>query len=215
MHSSTRHAALRAAAKVTLSALVSCGGATEDVATGHDAIARDAEHHADAAPKVVRDTAADTGANAADAGHSRASAGDAELAALFDAADGRRRDARAASPCTAETFDVDGTVSTATFECCTSYLEADLVDGGEGLLELRSAPAVKECCASVVAFVDHGGYRALEEAGITAERAVESCCGVLATEAGPPMGPACTPWGPPVPPAMPVAALSPSSLEVA
>jgi hypothetical protein len=190
MHASTRGAALRAAVKVTLSAsALSCGGVVGDGIP-------DAEALTDARADVHTLTHA----------QSSAASSFAEAGARADAA------TVMAGPCSGETSDVDGSVSGHAFACCTAFLEKGLFDAGEGALALdASAPESRECCATIVAFVDHGGFPALAEAGAPAESVLESCCGALSAPDGPPRGAACTPWGPPVPPAMPVA----FALEVA
>jgi hypothetical protein len=172
MHASTRSAALRAAAKVTLSAsILGCGGATATEDAGP------LTHAGDAASHVVV----------------------------------QQVEAASAGPCPGVTTNPDASVSQSTFECCMTALSAELYDGGSwrGSLD-ASTPTAKDCCASVIGFVDHGGWQQLTDVdsstvAASREGIAESCCAAVATEAGVPVGPACTPWGPPVPPSMEVA----------
>jgi hypothetical protein len=180
MHPSTRHVALRAAAKVTLSAaILGCGGATE-------AVTVDASD-GDATP--VRVTTHQDAAAARDA-----------LAALDAQATPDAPDAPALA-CPGAVADPTATVAASTFACCTSFLEGSLLTADSGVLAVDpSLPTTLPCCAAAVAYVD-GAPSAF---GSVAGPVLASCCHELATvDAGPPVGPACTPWGPPVPPAMP------------
>jgi hypothetical protein len=104
-----------------------------------------------------------------------------------------RKDA-SPGPCPGATSDAHGSVSADTFACCIAYLKTELVDADGSRLDAASA-ASKECCTSVVAFVDgDGGVSSFE----SAEPFLNSCCEALER----PTGAACTPWGPPMPPAM-------------
>jgi hypothetical protein len=119
----------------------------------------------------------------------RTIAGDA-AAAQADASP--RVDARAAvdlGPCPG--LVADAAVSNDSFGCCLTFLE----DGADaGVATTRGGEA---CCGAVVSYVDHatvpGAYGA-------AEPVLSACCSSLHPL---PVGEACTPWGPPVPPAMP------------
>jgi len=178
MLASTRLTALRAAAKVTLSAsILGCGGATATEDGGLLPASQEGGARApfDAAIAVTRGM---------DAG------------------------SRMVGPCPGATESPDGAVSEGTFACCIGYLTAETHDAGGAFPALDgSTPAAHECCATVVAFVDHGGFSVFSDVDAAAyptrEGALQSCCEALSSpDGGPPIGAACTPWGPPVPPAM-------------
>jgi len=192
MNASTRAHALRAAAKAALSvSLVGCGGAT--VADTRDNSGTEHAAHDGGQTVATRD-----------GGHTVTapdSARDAD-AALRSIAEAGRDGAASETPCTGLPASVDASVSTATFACCLDYLAAGR-DASAGLLAFdASSPANEPCCTAIIAYVDDtaGAYAA-------AEPFIPACC----EQTNPvPIGRACTPWGPPVPPAMP-----PSLLEVA
>jgi hypothetical protein len=82
------------------------------------------------------------------------------------------------------------------FACCLGVVEA--ITGDAGFIvadagEVTGDPSVDNCCKAIIAHVDNDtpDYSA-------AEQALPTCCNALAS----PMGPACTPWGPPMPPEM-------------
>jgi hypothetical protein len=94
--------------------------------------------------------------------------------------------------------DVDaGGVGSQAFECCLGVEQALLGDASAFEVDagaVTSDPSASNCCNAIVAHVDEvtADYSA-------AGQALSLCCSALQY----PMGPACTPWGPPTPPAMP------------
>ena len=192
MNASTRRFALRAAAKVALSAsFAACGGmvgepGTEnpEPATTHGTIdaATTAEDGAGRSP--------DTGSARKDA---RAQAGDAvaEAEVTFPEA--------GTVGCTGANQNVNAASSSAVFSCCASYLPTQLSDAAFGFNP--SSVAVRACCGTVVGHLDQGSDSSTFEANYARVSSVlEACCEDLSPV---PEGRACTPWGPPVPPEMP------------
>ncbi len=111
---------------------------------------------------------------------------------------------------------LDASVSEGTFECCLRALEPAL-GGDASVAEIDAAdvdPAVRSCCEAVVVRLDQD-YQTpptydpvsplardnaiLADAGESPVR--WKCCALLSF----PGGPTCTPWGPPMPPEMPIA----------
>jgi hypothetical protein len=158
MHLTTRAKALRAAAKVTLSAsLFACGGATAQGDAG--------------------------------TGMSHPEGDDDARVATDDAPSGARESGSAALSCT-----VTDPVSQDTFSCCTGLLGGELGDGGFAFSDAVAASAsTHECCSAVISYVN-ANDQAFEEG----YRVARPCCDVVPDSGGA----ACTPWGPPVPPAM-------------
>ena len=209
MQASTRLLALRAAAKVALSAsILGCGGAT--IADEHASPkARSPELEAGALPDALADALADAPASTIHhSAQAEASTGRDVLASVDARADvSMQADAVANAVCPGATEDPNATVSEGTFACCATYLDGQ-TSGGFPQLD-ASAPPSKACCAAVIAYVDHvdGGNEA-----VTSMPLFYWCrCNVLAP------GPQsfCTPWGPPVPPAMIALADAPSHWGVA
>jgi hypothetical protein len=175
MDISTRKKALRHAAKVAFGSLMMGCGGTEGV-NGPDA---------QGDTMVAKDAPAGQDARAQDAqdeGPTDAMmVGDGSLA------------------CTGEAVSVDsGDVTEQTFQCCLGVIEQDLGDSAFPEADASTVtgdPSVDNCCSVVIARVDDntGDYSA-------ADAVLPSCCNAL----GYPQGPACTPWGPPMPPAMEV-----------
>ena len=110
--------------------------------------------------------------------------------------------ADAALACTGPTEVDAGNVSEETFQCCIGVVSSDVgdaspweSDGGE----IASDPSAANCCSAIVARVDDepdGGNVSGDY--LAASNLLPWCCRAL----GYPMGPACTPWGPPMPPPM-------------
>src|SRR5260370_27398882 len=108
---------------------------------------------------------------------------------------------------------LDARVSDETFECCVSLLAPELLLDAQPRVFTDAAahdPNVLDCCAVAIYRVDRGygdpdaGARdrgRLADAGLTSFNSLRGCCAALAY----PLveGPTCTPWGPPMPPAMP------------
>ncbi len=105
--------------------------------------------------------------------------------------------------------DAAAAIGEPTFDCCVERLEAvPPNDGGFAFPEASvSDPEVQACCATVIARLD---YELRQTMGDPDAAAIEqqdeqkaapvrwACCQVTPNE-----GPTCTPWGPPMPPAMP------------
>jgi hypothetical protein len=100
-------------------------------------------------------------------------------------------------------------IGESTFACCVSLLEA--VPPNDGGFEFPDAaignPEVQACCATVIARLDYDMRQTIAQPDAsTTEQQDEqtaapvrwACCQVTPSE-----GPTCTPWGPPMPPAMP------------
>lgn len=177
MNVSVRRKALRHAAKVAFGSLVmGCGGTISagDDTTTPDARANDAKQGLDVG--VVAD------------------------AAVADAvvADAVVPPSDASLMCTGPT-DVDAaTVDHQTFECCIALVENDVGDASPwGSDAGLTDPNAIDCCQAIISYVDHPG----DDAGSWPTNYNEAsptfawCCAPL----GEPQGPACTPWGPPMP----------------
>lgn len=186
MNHSVFRAALRASAKVALGAAVAgCGGVVGSAA----------EH---AAPEGSTPDAA----AAADATWVDVGAPD-EAAAC---------DPPMPSSVLPEGLHVDAAagISEPTFGCCVSLLKA--VPPNDGGFQFPDAavddPQVRDCCATVIARLDYEYGQTIEQPDAsmatlrqdeqTAASVRWACCQVTPAE-----GPTCTPWGPPMPPAMP------------
>jgi hypothetical protein len=113
----------------------------------------------------------------------------------------------AALACTGPT-DVDASdVGSETFACCIAEVKSATGDAspwtdpnGPDASTVQDNPAALNCCNVIVARIDNepdGGSVGNDYA--TAGDALNWCCIALKY----PMGTACTPWGPPAPPAMP------------
>lgn len=93
--------------------------------------------------------------------------------------------------------DVDaGDPGSTVFACCLPVVEALTGDAGFVVVdagEVTGDPSVDNCCKAIIAHVDNDtqDYSA-------ASQVLSTCCNAL----GYPVGPACTPWGPPTPPEM-------------
>ena len=99
------------------------------------------------------------------------------------------------------------------FDCCAAQLASLVSADGSVAFQLPDAavadPEVTACCAVLIARLDYdqgsaasdpdASVTALQRDGKLAAPARWACCSAL----GHPDGPTCTPWGPPVPPAMP------------
>lgn len=97
-------------------------------------------------------------------------------------------------------------ITESTFDCCVALLSAvPPNDGGFAFPEAAVAdPEVQACCATVIARLDYevrqgpDASAAAQKDERTATDVRWACCQVTPNE-----GPTCTPWGPPMPPAMP------------
>ena len=91
-----------------------------------------------------------------------------------------------------------GTVSNDSLACCTTLVGGKKTDAGEGWMTLPEGagkdPNVAGCCTAIIAHA----YNWQEDAGVTVPYdLVYSCCQATGSTAM-----ACTPWGPPAPPAI-------------
>jgi hypothetical protein len=121
----------------------------------------------------------------------------------------------AALACTGQTEVDAGDVSSETFACCIAEVKSATGDAspwgdpnGPDASPVTNNPAAENCCNVIVARIDNepdGG--SFSEDYNTAGDALNWCCIALKY----PMGTACTPWGPPMPPAM----MAEEMLEVA
>jgi hypothetical protein len=175
MRASTKSFALRAAAKAALSiSAFSCGGATVTSPT-EDA------GKTSAAMDLDSGTTSTTMREDAEAPPTMRDAGNTVVATD--------------DPCPGVPGG-DAAVSENGFACCKSYL-APAAGAAFGSLGVdASAPFAAACCSAVIRYVDvtDGAYTA-------AEALLPGCC---ESQNPIPIGRACTPWGPPVPPAMPM-----------
>jgi len=179
-------AALRASAKVALTATIaSCGGAIQASSSG------------DSSDAATREPVAEAGGETA----------------LADAPpDGQACEPPAAASLLPRAQHPGAVVPDGTFACCLDVLGPLLrTDAQIATLSDAAAgdPLVVDCCAAVVVRVDDdysdfdAGARdraELADAGLGPQWGpLEPCCAPL----GYPEGPTCTPWGPPMPPVMP------------
>lgn len=120
-----------------------------------------------------------------------------EDAAVDAAKDAPQPDAAPVLACTGP-VDVDASgVDQLTFQCCLGVEQALLGDASAFQVDagvVKGDPSASNCCNAIVAHVDQ----------VTADYAAAApslalCCRALGYFSGP----ACTPWGPPTPPAMP------------
>jgi hypothetical protein len=194
MDSIVFRAALRASAKVALTASLSaCGGAVQTTSTNE-----------------TPDAFADTSSGAVVG----------EAAAPSDA--GRTENVCAPPPVASllpEQSNPDAAVADETFACCVHVLAAssEQPDGYLPILTDAAAhdPTVLGCCAAVVVRLDSdfsgtGVDPLTRDRGEVAEAGLDQvydparCCEALGSQlALYPIGPTCSPWGPPMPPAMP------------
>jgi hypothetical protein len=183
-------AALRATARVAFTAaIVGCGGTTSEgnsdaakseAAMGKEGAATDAPSGRDA--EHVKDTAPP--------GDSGLMCNAPPPSSLFD------KDAAA------------DTVSESLFNCCIAGLEPLIGDSQTGASDAEAAdPNLLACCGVIVFAADKdrgldasaeatAELQSLQKLGFAAQ---DTCCELLKE----PLGPTCTPWGPPMPPAMP------------
>jgi hypothetical protein len=177
MKASTRAFALRAAAKAALSvSLAGCGGATLSPATDDSGAAPVTTHTPDSGPADAA-----RGTTPAEAG-ATPEAGEARVGT--------------SEPCSGIPAEGDAAVSKDTFTCCTSYLSPGADAAFATLGVDAAAPASRTCCSVVISYVDRD---TTGNAYAAAEQVIPACCNDLRPT---PIGRACTPWGPPVPPVM-------------
>ena len=106
----------------------------------------------------------------------------------------------AALACLGETG-FDASVTPTEFQCCIALIEQDMGDAGwttddaavypPGAKTVEADPSSMNCCRAIIADVDQNTADY-----VTASPTLATCC----SAAKGPMGPACTPWGPPMPP---------------
>jgi hypothetical protein len=95
--------------------------------------------------------------------------------------------------------DAAAPVASEELTCCTSFIASKRSDAGEGWMTLpadaKKDPDIVACCGAIVA----NGVSWGDDAGIATAPydVVQSCCQVTGFRSV-----ACTPWGPPAPPAM-------------
>lgn len=112
----------------------------------------------------------------------------------------------AALACTGKTeLDASG-VTDETFQCCVAEVIAATGDAspwdGPDASVVENNPAALNCCDVIIARIDNEpDGSTVGNDYVAAGNALNWCCMAL----GDPMGPACTPWGPPTPPSMEVA----------
>ncbi len=201
-------AALRASAKVAFTAAIfGCGGGTAlpgpagqeaphaDASSGHDGATPDHD--------ILADAMAQDSASPGDSTGSDGSAGDD---AGGDGGGGLLCMAPEPSTLFPEATHAGVNVTEATFTCCLDLLEPLVGEGGSELGDAGMLdPAARACCGAVVYRLDaeeaEAGFdspdRKLERAKL-GFMGQDACCRSLKE----PMGVTCTPWGPPVPPAM-------------
>jgi hypothetical protein len=195
MDSVVFRAALRASAKVALTASLSaCGGAVQTTTSSET-------------PDAFADTSSGTvlgeGAAPSDAGRAANACAPPPVASLLP-----------------EQNHPDAAVADETFGCCVRMVAASFEQPEGGFQPMLTDAAVHDptvlgCCAAVVVRLD-SDYSAtlaaqeqdraeLTDAGLgqgTYDPA--GCCEALSSQlALYPSGPTCSPWGPPMPPAMP------------
>lgn len=177
MNSYVRRLALRNAAKVAFGSLfLQCGGA---ISTGPT----DAEADGNAKPD-----------------------GKPVDAAVLDVSvpDG-------ALACTGATEVDAGDVTEETLTCCVDVVSNQVGDAslfgdpnGPDASLVTNDPAALNCCNAIIARIDDepdGGDLSQDYGTATANEVLQWCCQATGT----PIGSACTPWGPPTPPAMEIA----------
>jgi hypothetical protein len=176
MNDSVRRKALRHAAKVAFGSLIAgCGGGLQDAAP-------DAHPKNDVQVSDVQNLDAQN--DAADASD------DVIVDVVKPPWDG-------SLACTGPITDFDASVDEPTFQCCLGVVEQVTGDSGFTVVDagaISGDPSVANCCDAIIAHVDQmsSDYGA-------ASPTLPSCCNY----AQHPTGVACTPWGPPMPPAVP------------
>jgi hypothetical protein len=203
MDSAVFRAALRASAKVALTAtLSSCGGSiqthTDDtpdaIADASRAATLDVSTPVDAVPDdVILEASVDVATDdaVADAGECRPP----PMASLFP-----------------EQSHPGVTISDDVFDCCVTLLASELGTDGQApqLTDAQAHdPTFLGCCAATIYRLDNdyfdGGrqdFTTLAEAGLSIYSTLYvGCCENIPP--GNAVGPTCSPWGPPMPPAMP------------
>jgi hypothetical protein len=182
-------AALRASAKIAFGvAAVGCGGMVSSGAEPSQAPLDEAGRGADATDAVDASIAVD-------ASPLEAAACDPPPSSSL-LPEGPHADASAA-------------ITETMFECCVAQLETiDPGDGGAGFRDAAAGdPGIQACCAVVIARLDYEQTHLVgdpDASAATFQRDQQTsapvrweCCGATPSE-----GPTCTPWGPPMPPAM-------------
>jgi hypothetical protein len=177
----TRHAALSAAAKVALSmSALGCASTVIERAAGTGSTGQGG---------------ASSGATAGTTITGTASAGTTTTASSAAGAGGA---GGSSTVCDAPPSGADASVGSAVFDCCVAFLEPDAsLPGGSFDPSAANDPRVVDCCQAIVAHVDQN----YSDYSKVPYQELGACCTLLNN----PVGPACTPWGPPVPPAMPAA----------
>jgi hypothetical protein len=136
-----------------------------------------------------------TASTASDAGGATADAGD-ESSATDSSQTLPSSEASTDTP-VSTTCNLADPLSDATFACCIDHETAVfMADAG------ADDPATKACCTAIQTRIDdefRDGGAQFSADYQKATPVLYDCCRVI----GSPIGPACTPWGPPPPPAMP------------
>lgn len=83
--------------------------------------------------------------------------------------------------------------------CCEAEVAAAFPAGGGAGAD--PSPGVAACCGVAIDYYDHHGAEAAAAGHVLPWNVLSACCGALHPA---PIGPTCTPWGPPPPPAMPI-----------
>jgi hypothetical protein len=191
MNTLTRRLALRAAAKAALSVtFLGCGGAT--------------------LAEPIGDAGSDSSATFADA--SPAKHGDSSAVVRLDSGT-TATEASTALACEASALQADAAVPNDTFQCCTTLIGSSLGDSSIPVSlpgPSASDPDTLACCRAIISRIDHDPEPEFETDYESATREILPCCNALTPHE---FGRACTPWGPSVPPEMPL--LLPLLREVA
>jgi hypothetical protein len=182
MDRSTRRAALGVAAKVALTmssvSLLECASSV-----------------------AVEESTATTGATSSASGGGHGGAGGVVSASASVTGTGgvvSSSGAGGASNCGIVEGPDGGLIDPVMFACCIPFLAQYAPDGGGPFSASAAADLyVENCCLAIIGDVDHN-YQ--DNAKVPFQE-MNACCTLLSY----PVGLACTPWGPPVPPAMPSA----------
>jgi hypothetical protein len=176
MLSDAQMRALRATARLAfaLSGVAACGGTTTTPGNTPNDGATSTNDSATSEAAAGDDAAGDDASTAHDSASEASTRSDASLSC-----------------------DLSQPESNAAFECCIAH-EASVFAADAG----GADPTTMPCCKAIVDRIDGDTGDASAQLVMDyqqAEPALNGCCRLLGT----PIGPACTPWGPPPPPAMP------------
>lgn len=84
----------------------------------------------------------------------------------------------------------------AEFECCVDFVASSVLDAGAGSVDVASSAAIANCCNAIIVAVDLSGQR------YSAASPARSLCCSRGARPEVWQHSLCTPWGPPVPPAL-------------